>query len=69
MDPQPGRVLNALDASGPADDTVIVLRSDRGWHLGAKGITGKDTHRHRSTRAPLIFAGPGIASASQCGRI
>jgi arylsulfatase A-like enzyme len=68
MDAQVGRVLDALDASGRADDTVIVLWSDHGWHLGEKGITGKNTLWDRSTRVPLIFAGPGIAKAAKCGR-
>lgn len=34
----------------------------------AKGITGKNTLWDRSTRVPLIFAGPGIAKAAKCGR-
>jgi len=68
MDAQVGRVLDALDATGRAKDTIIVLWSDHGWHLGEKGITGKNTLWERSTRVPLIFAGPGIAPAAKCGR-
>jgi arylsulfatase A-like enzyme len=37
-----------------------VLLSDHGWHLGEKGISGKNTLWDRSTRVPLIMAGPGI---------
>jgi choline-sulfatase len=66
MDSQVGRVLAALEASGRADDTVVVFWSDHGWHLGEKGITGKNTLWERSTRVPLIFAGPGIARGARC---
>jgi arylsulfatase A-like enzyme len=68
MDSQVGRVLDALEATGRADDTVVVLWSDHGWHLGEKGITGKNSLWERSTRVPLIFAGPGVARQSQCSR-
>lgn len=61
VDSQVGRLLDALEASGKADNTVVVLWSDHGWHLGEKGITGKNTLWDPSTRVPLIFAGPGIA--------
>jgi len=60
VDSQVGRVLDALEASGHADDTVVVLWSDHGWHLGEKLITGKNTLWDRSTRVPLVFAGPGV---------
>ncbi|HBS27898.1 MAG TPA: choline-sulfatase [Phycisphaerales bacterium] len=58
MDSQIGRLLDALDASGHANRTIVVLWSDHGWHLGEKGISGKNTLWDRSTRVPLIFAGP-----------
>jgi len=65
MDSQLGRILDALDASPHAAQTVVVLWSDHGWHLGEKGITGKNTLWERSTRVPLIFAGPGIAKGAR----
>lgn len=68
MDNQLGRVLDALKATGRAEDTVIVLWSDNGWHLGEKDITGKNTLWDRSTRLPLIFAGPGVTAGARCRR-
>lgn len=67
VDAQIGRILDALDESGQAENTIIVLWSDHGWHLGEKGITGKNTLWERSTRVPLIFAGPGIRAEGRCG--
>jgi arylsulfatase A-like enzyme len=66
VDGQVGRLLDALDASGQADRTVVVLWSDHGWHVGEKGISGKNTLWERSTRVPLIFAGPGVAKGARC---
>lgn len=66
MDSQIGRVLDALEASGEADRTVVVLWSDNGYHLGEKAITGKNTLWDRSTRVPLIFAGPGVVRSARC---
>lgn len=60
VDAQVGRVLDALEKSGRADRTIICLWSDHGYHLGEKGMMGKTTLWERSTRVPLIFAGPGI---------
>jgi choline-sulfatase len=66
MDSQVGRVLDALETSGHTANTVVVLWSDHGWHLGEKGITGKNSLWERSTRVPLIFAGPGVARGGIC---
>jgi choline-sulfatase len=68
MDHQVGRLLDALDASGLAGETVVVLWSDHGWHLGEKGVSGKNTLWERSTRVPLVFAGPGVAAGARCAR-
>ncbi len=68
MDSQVGRLLDALDAAGHRDDTVVVLWSDHGWHLGEKGITGKNSLWERSTHVPLILAGPGVARGGKCAR-
>ena len=66
MDSQIGRVLDAFDASGAASNTIVVLWSDNGWHLGEKEITGKNSLWERSTHEPLIFAGPGVANSARC---
>jgi arylsulfatase A-like enzyme len=68
MDAQVGRVLDALEANGLNDDTIVVLWSDHGYHLGEKEITGKNTLWERSTRVPLIFAGPGVATGARSSR-
>jgi len=60
MDSQVGRVLKALEETELAPNTIVILWSDHGWHLGEKGITGKTSLWERSTRVPMIFAGPGI---------
>ncbi len=68
VDSQVGRLTEALERSGHTGDTVIVLWSDHGWHLGEKLITGKNTLWDRSTRVPLIFAGPGVVAGARCNR-
>lgn len=66
VDAQVGRILQALDETGHAENTVVVLWGDHGWHLGEKGITGKNTLWDDGTRVPLIFAGPGITPGQRC---
>jgi arylsulfatase A-like enzyme len=68
MDSQIGRVLDALEKSGEASNTVIVMWSDNGWHLGEKDITGKNSLWKRSTHVPLIFAGPGVGVNKRCSQ-
>jgi arylsulfatase A-like enzyme len=62
MEAQLGRVLDALDANPAARNTLIVFWSDHGMHFGEKQNWEKFTLWERSTRVPLIFAGPGVTS-------
>jgi len=66
VDAQIGRLLDALEKTGLATNTIVVVWGDNGWHLGEKGVTGKNTLWERSTRVPLILAGPGIAQGGHC---
>ena len=54
-----GRVLDALAASEHADNTIVVLLSDHGFHLGEKERWAKRSLWERSTRVPLVIAAPG----------
>ena len=55
-----GRLLDALDASPAARNTIVVFWSDNGFHLGEKQHLHKFTLWDRSTRLPFIVAAPGI---------
>ena len=60
VDHQVGRVLEALNNSKHADNTVIVLWSDHGYRLGEKGTFAKHCLWEEATNAPLMFAGAGL---------
>jgi len=60
MDEQIGRILEALQKSGQADNTIIVFAADNGLALGSHGLLGKQNVFEHSMRTPLILAGPGI---------
>lgn len=55
-----GRVLDALDKGPNRENTIIVLWSDHGYHLGEKGHWHKRTLWERATHVPLIIAAPGV---------
>lgn len=64
-----GRLLDALDSSGRAKSTIIVLWSDNGYHLGDKENCVKFTLWEKSCNVPLIIVAPGIAQAgARCSR-
>ncbi len=59
-----GQLLDALDAGPSANNTIVVLWSDHGWHLGEKQHLHKFTLWERSTRVPFIIAAPGVTQAT-----
>ncbi|MCU0913448.1 MAG: sulfatase [Planctomycetes bacterium] len=69
LDAQVGKVLQALDRSGRARDTVVLLFGDHGYHLGEQGWWNKNTLFEHSARAPLLVVVPGETTAgASCGR-
>lgn len=60
MDDQIGRILEALDASGKMDNTVVVFTSDHGLAVGKHGLLGKQNMYEHSMRVPFMLKGPGI---------
>lgn len=62
-DAQIGRVLDELDRLGLAENTIVVLWGDHGWHLGDHGIWTKHTNYEQANRIPLLIAAPGIQPA------
>lgn len=63
VDAQVGRLLAFLEERGLLEETVIVLWSDHGWHLGEMSAWGKMTNYEVGTRVPLLLSAPGIAPA------
>lgn len=69
VDAQVAVLLRALDRLELWKNTIVVLHSDHGWHLGEHGGLGnKDTLFEESTRSPLIIAAPGSAAGKGCPR-
>jgi len=63
-----GQVLTALEASPYADNTIVVLLSDHGYHLGEKNRYQKNTLWERSSHVPLVISGPGIKGGQRSQR-
>ncbi len=62
IDAQVGKLLDKLEEQGLADNTVIMLYGDHGYHLGDHNQWGKHTNFENAVRAPLIISAPGGVS-------
>lgn len=69
MDHQLGRILDALESSPFKDNTVIVLWSDHGYHMGEKNTFQKHSLWDCAGRAPLLFAGKNIQKGAWSERV
>jgi arylsulfatase A-like enzyme len=68
-DAQLGRLLDALDASPHARNTIIVMWGDNGFHLGERETWEKFTLWEESDRVPLMIVAPGVTKpGSRCTR-
>ncbi|MFT5300048.1 MAG: iduronate 2-sulfatase [Mariniblastus sp.] len=64
VDAQIGKVITELDRLDLADNTIVVLWGDHGFHLGDLGIWTKHTNYEQANRIPILFAGPGIQAGT-----
>ena len=69
LDSQIGRILDALDASRFAKNTIVVFTADSGVARGSHGLIGKQNVYEHSVRVPLIICGPGIPAARRSDAI
>jgi len=69
-DAQIGRLLDALEELGLADNTIVVLWGDHGWKLGEHQSWCKMTNYEIDTRSPLIVRAPGLGPGGRsCARL
>ena len=59
MDAQVGKVLDAIDAAGITDNTIVIFTSDHGYHLGEHDFWAKVSLLDESSQVPLIISVPG----------
>jgi arylsulfatase A-like enzyme len=65
LDAQVGRILDALDASPYARNTIVVFTADSGVARGSHGLIGKQNVYEHSVRVPLLVSGPGIPAGKR----
>ena len=64
LDQQVGRILDTLEETGLADNTLVIYAADNGLALGSHGLLGKQSLYEHSVRTPLIVRGPGVPAGS-----
>jgi iduronate 2-sulfatase len=68
VDAQIGKVTQALTDLGLAEDTIVILWGDNGFHLGDLGIWTKHTNYEQANRIPLIISAPGVTTSGSVTR-
>ncbi|MDW7692177.1 sulfatase [Flammeovirgaceae bacterium SG7u.111] len=64
-DAQIGRMIDTLEEAGVRENTIIIVWSDHGWHLGDMGIWGKATNYEIATRVPLMIWTPDMPTETR----
>lgn len=67
LDSEIGRILDALDKSAHAANTIVVFAADSGVARGSHGLIGKQNCYEHSLRVPLVIAGPGVPKGRRTG--
>ena len=66
LDAHIGRILEALEETGHADNTIIIFAGDNGLAVGQHGLMGKQNLYEHSARVPLVLCGPGLPKGKRC---
>ncbi|MGB3802365.1 MAG: sulfatase [Lewinella sp.] len=69
VDAQIGKVLDALEATGEADNTIVILWGDHGWNLGDHTMWCKHTVFNSSLRVPLLIDAPGLVAGTAAAMV
>jgi arylsulfatase A-like enzyme len=67
LDAQVGRILDALEKTGRAENTIVVYTADHGIAIGQHGLFGKQNLYDHSIRIPMLLRGPGIPRGKRIG--
>ena len=65
VDHQVGVILDSLENSQYADNTIVIFTADHGYHMGEKNFLSKTTIWEESTRVPLVVYAPGVSVAGE----
>lgn len=65
IDSQIGKLIDKLEQEGLAENTIIILWGDHGWHLGDHLVWGKHTIFEKALKSALIIKVPGIESSNE----
>ena len=65
MDTQVGRILDALEKTGKAKNTIIIFTADHGLACGHHGLLGKQNMYEHSVRVPWVISGPNIPAGKK----
>ena len=65
VDHQVGVILDSLENSQYADNTIVIFTADHGYHMGEKNFMSKTTIWEESTRIPLVVYAPGVSVAGE----
>lgn len=69
LDSQVGRILDALERSGKADNTYVIFTADHGLAVGQHGLMGKQNMFDHSIRIPWIITGPGVPKGKRVSQL
>jgi arylsulfatase A-like enzyme len=68
VDAQVGKVLDELQRLGLAENTIVVIWGDHGWHLGDQTLWGKHSTFERAVHSVLMIRTPGMPSPGRSTR-